>query len=57
MQVVWAVGLLLILLGLLGAAAVISVKATFGAIDATSLSHVDPGNAKKSVAQWVLASL
>lgn len=40
----WAVGLVVLTLGLLGAAALMSVRAQFGGIDASLLSHQQPGS-------------
>lgn len=47
----WAVGLGLLLLGILGAAALMSTRATVGGIDASRLSNEDPAIALTAVAQ------
>lgn len=47
----WAAGLGLLLLGMLGAAALMSVRATVGGIDASNLSNENPSTAQTAVAQ------
>lgn len=47
----WAVGLGFLLLGMLGAAALMSVRATVGGIDASNLSNEGPATAVTAVAQ------
>jgi hypothetical protein len=48
--ILWVVGLLLLVAGLLGAAALMSVRARFGGIDAALLSHQAAGSVEAGLA-------